>query len=290
MIRQLGGERLQASRNDGGGSTPAVDSSIRWLDRARAIYCIGDSNVIAYDRLACRSLGTGTLYTCRSIHLRRFFSSDDVDQMFEEFHPRMWSALARNSLVDGPQGPKSVLDPIVLIVFALRYWASPVLALRDNDFVMPDPTAPILASVDRSRELIPYAVVVELIRSVLTPYVLELAQLRQAFGDVYVLAMHPPHPDDDAFLRVFPALQHRTTAAIRYKVLHVFNAVLRSLAADVGVECVNAFDRLTIDGLLDPKFNLDDAHLNRAAARITIETLVSHVEATAASAVVGTGQ
>src|SRR5262249_41177265 len=94
------------------------------------------------------------------------------------------------------------------------------------------------------------------------------------FSNVFVVAMHPPHPDDDEFLNAFPGLGTRTSTVCRYKGLRVFNDVLARSAAEVGVRCLNAFDRLTTDGVLTLKFSLDNMHLNRAAARVVISTLL----------------
>jgi hypothetical protein len=256
----------------------AAISPVRWMDRTRSIYCIGDSNVISYDRLAARDLRSGTFYSCRSIHLRRFFYSEEMDPIHAKFHQRMWSALERNSLADGPLGSKTVYDPILLIVFSLGYWAGPLLELHENDFIIPEAPTPILTSVDPEKELIPYGLVVERVKVHLKPYIDELSQLRNGgFRDVFVLAMHPPHPDDDVFFSVFPAMGKKTAVTARYKVLHVFNSLLRMQAAEIGIDSIDPFDRLTIDGVLDPKFNLDNAHLNRAAARISIETLIGRL-------------
>jgi hypothetical protein len=248
------------------------------MDRTRPIYCIGDSNVISYDRLAALDAKTKTFFACRSIHLRRFFYTDEVDPIHAKFHERMWAGLERNSLLSDDHVPTERNEPILMVVFSLGYWAGPTVELQDADFVIPNAPAGILSTLDPNKELIPYDLVVERVRAHQKPYIQELKQLSDCgFRDVFVLAMHPTHPDDEAFLKSFPGTGRQTTVAGRYKVLHVFNRLLAAAAAEVGVRCVDPFERLTVDGVLDLRFNLDNAHLNRAAARISIEDLIAQL-------------
>jgi hypothetical protein len=248
------------------------------MDRTRAIYCIGDSNVISYDRLAGKDLSSGIFYSCRSLHLRQFFYSNEVDQIHTEFPERMWGALERNSLVNSARESTGRADPILMVVFSLGYWAAATVELQDADFIIPNAPEGILTTLDPEKEFIPYDLVVERVRAHQHRYLQELKLLRDAgFKDVFVLAMHPPHPDDAAFEASFPGTGRRTTAAGRYKMLHVFNRLLAMSAAEIGVRCIDPFERLTVDGLLDMRFNLDNAHLNRAAARISIECLIAQL-------------
>jgi hypothetical protein len=153
----------------------------------------------------------------------------------------------------------------------LRFSAIPRLA-ASNDFVLPHaPAGSILAEADPSREIIPYSLVRDLASSAMEPYMNALALLKRAgFRRVFAHTLAPQIDDEDAYA----ALYGRAPLALRYKILHVFNDRLRELAEERAIDIIDTWNETTTNGLLNPAYNLDNAHLNSAAARISITKLV----------------
>lgn len=273
-------------------------TNLAYLGRHRTIHCIGDSNTLAFDEMAFRLMESDAIYACRSAYLRGVFA-EDLLTADGSLLPTLRSRLIAQSLLIGEEGlleaahvtgnahwravefarERGFSEPILLFHFGdmdLRFIAIPRIAAA-NDFIFPDaPVGSMLGDIDRSREIIPYSLVRGLAASAMSPYMNALALLkRSGFRRVFAHTLSPQIIDDDAY----GATYGYAPVAIRYKIIHVFNNTLRDLAAECGIDVVDTWNETTTDGILKPEYNLDNAHLNSAAARLSITKLINAVDA-----------
>ncbi len=271
--------------------------SLEYLGRARTIHCIGDSNVLVFDHLTFRDARAGVLYACRSGYMPGMTASGLLDARGELAAPLRAQLIAHSLCANVDDNLIAVhasgvhhwrrvetiretaaREPAIVFHFGdldLRFVVIPRLAA--NDFVYPNaPPGSAIASVDGTREVVPFSLVRELTRAALGPYFGALTALRTlGFERLFVHTLAPQTTDD----AVFASKYGPAPMSLRYKTLHLFNDTLRELAREREIGVIDTWTETTTpDGLLDPGFDLDGAHLNTAAARISVAKVVAALE------------
>jgi lysophospholipase L1-like esterase len=119
----------------------------------------------------------------------------------------------------------------------------------------------------------PFEQIDDFVRKLLTPYLTGLEYLR-ALGlkRLAVLSIAPPTIDDDEYARFNG---YRTHLYTRYRAALLMNDTLRKLATQSGFAFIDIWGAVTERGYLNPRYYLDGTHLNRQAAAVAIETLLS---------------
>lgn len=108
----------------------------------------------------------------------------------------------------------------------------------------------------------------ELVRSrYLEPLFAGLAALRGAgYGKLFLYALPPP---------TVPDLPYFKPARLRYKMSVIFNRMYEAFCRESGVRFLSVWDEVTTDGVRDSRYDLDNVHLNLAAAEIAVNKLRS---------------
>lgn len=268
---------------------------------------IGDSHTLAYADLvfADRTAG-GATYVTRSHYCRGILASEFCDAQ-GGLQADVAGALVADGFVERTPAGGFVarhragdLHAVQVGIAMERARVSPVLVFAVGDidlryafvreFARQDFALPASYSFDpapfasyAAEGSVPYALAAGFARKLLAPYFRGLVALaRLGFSNVYLHAYPPQTPDDAAFER---GNGFAAPARLRYKATRLFNAILREFVTDYPeFRLVDTWDRVTRDGVLDPQFHLDDAHLNRRAAALSVAEIVRDLRARTARA------
>ena len=151
---------------------------------------------------------------------------------------------------------------------------------NDCDFSFESPRFDETAFARRAATAaVPAALVRSLVRRMFEPFFRGLVALRDAgLTHIAVHDLQPPNPSDELFsIQLGGAL---FAAALRYKLTLAINESLERFCAEERLHFLDIWDRVTVRGLLDERFVLDESHLNAAAARLSVERLGELLAAT----------
>ncbi len=141
------------------------------------------------------------------------------------------------------------------------------------DFELSDTPAGVEAlRDDRVWEPVDAPVVFAFAQQMIRPFFRGLLVLKNAgFERIAVHSLPPPSLSDDDFVRLNTFFRPKL---LRYKAYLLFNHIYRTYSEEIGVRFIDLWPSVTVDGVLDQRYYLDGAHLNRDALMLTMERLL----------------
>ncbi len=150
---------------------------------------------------------------------------------------------------------------------------------HDADFVL-EPDVPGLARLPRYRveRFIPTAQIrAMLVERYFGPLFAGLRALRAAgFTRLFLHSLPPPIDLDNPM---------KPPVLLRYKTTITINRLFRSFCEESGIGFVSIWDAVTVDDVIDPRFDLDGVHLNVEAATVSVDRVDRAVRAFSRAAV-----
>lgn len=270
----------------------AVDLEL--VARPIPLFMIGDSHTLVFSDLVIRERASDLVFVTRAKFCRGVSTGGFLDPQ-GSLLPIITYALTIENILDD-EGKAFHLSRAnsaeTMRTAAERRWGDPVLVffagdidLRSGflkqvqphqDFELPfevkglDAMEPV-----PDRQLVPARLALEFFAKQAEPFLQAMAFFaRLGFQKVFVHELRPPTLDDAVFERI---QGFRRAAIVRYKATALFNYVLRHGCERAGVRFLEIWNDVTVDGRLDPAYELDGVHLNRRAAMITLRRLLEKV-------------
>jgi|GEM_PF-2521528 len=254
--------------------------SIDLLGRATTIHMIGESHTIQFSDLLFKPGWANDLYQCRTLffhHLPASYYLEDGD-----YNPLLRAALigagildsegnadylARDWTADHYAGRPVLAPPMVFFAGDVDMQTVTFQTGDRYDFELPNDPG---YGVDFDKEPMDYQSVRRRIERLFAPFFTVLQSLGPLFPRTMVHALAPRTRDDQRSARwtggVFPA-------AVRSKLIVVANHVLAEGCTAAGVPFIDTSAQVSLDGYLNPAFDLDGLHLNRSAAEISLDAI-----------------
>jgi hypothetical protein len=257
------------------------------------LFVVGDSHTVAYSDLLFEYAGTRYITRakyCRGVTAQTFTNARG------ELHPALVEALASELLVtrtpDGLLADHRILGDLAVGIARERTRTAPVICIFAGDvdlrtvfldgftaldFELRD-APPDRSPESNDVEKVPYRVVRAYAERLLEPLFAGLRALAElGFKNLYLHSLPPPTVDDDLFERLNG---FRANVSVRYKATYLFNRLLAEFAQrDARVRYVDLWPATTLEsGVLNPEFALDGTHLNRRAAALTVEYILTDLE------------
>ncbi|MFZ5706078.1 MAG: hypothetical protein ACOY5R_12560 [Pseudomonadota bacterium] len=254
---------------------------IELLGAVTPIHMIGESHSIVFGNLLFRPAWSKTPYLCRTRFLPTLLASDyavgdDIDNGYLD-------ALIAEGIFDASLRPAFMhCEPSAAYIAGQPLIAPPMVLFAGDldihkmfldftdrcDFILPDDPG---YGVDKTKNMLAHAEVVDHVLALLTPFLQTVEQLQAAgFGRLMIHCLPPRTADDERAARwtrfVF-------SAAVRTKITIVANRLLEEFCLHAGIAFIDTWPELTEGGYLKPEFDLDGCHVNRAAAQISLEKI-----------------
>ncbi len=265
--------------------------SIEAGERLTPIYMIGDSHSIAYGDLLFRETVSGKAFVTRAKYCRGCASSRFLDEK-GNLHPGVLQALVTENLLDESGQPihhsatkstesiedaaeRAPTDP-PLVFFAGDIDLRSVLLKQlgaKTDFELPFAATGLEALPPApDRQVVPSKLIIDYATKLLHPFLSGVVSLQKAgFTNVFVHSVAPPTLDDAQFREVNG---YDCPALVRYKATMLFNRLIGNVCAGQKIDFLDVWKDVTIDNLIDRRYQLDGVHLNRDAARFSVQRVV----------------
>lgn len=249
------------------------------------VHMLGESHCMAFDGLLFQPQGHPDLLLCHACYLptvpaSQFSLDGHVNGALAAalvsagvLDPGMQAAyLSTNASVAYIAGRALMAPALVVFGGDTELLSRMYVQLGDvYDFALPDDPG---FGVDRNKQPVPYQQVHAQITQYLAPMFKALDQLRQHhLGRIVVHGLPPRNADQAAVSLNAPG--PLPDVAVRSKLALLVNRELAAACARLGFAYVDIWPETTVHGVLRPEFALDGIHLNRKAAKISLEKIAA---------------
>lgn len=273
-------------------------AATRFVDRPTPVHVFGDSHCLIFADLLFYESRFFHRHFITQAHYLPGFCASAFSAGNEQLHAGLIQAMVAAGLLNGALQPVHVADgelaraeiraggrgrPAPILLFCLGDIDVRSIFLKQLgprvDFRLPflPPESPF--AVDHSAfpgiQPIPYKLVLQMIEKLVQPLFYGFYLLRSiGFRKLFLHSLPPQTLSDADFVRIngFAA-----PLSLRYKATLAFNQVLRTRCAEQRVGFVDIWPSVTEHDQLRPEYGLDQVHLNRRAAELSVATLLARL-------------
>lgn len=263
------------------------------IGRPTPIYMIGDSHCLIYrdllfseDSIFKKTFITKAKY-CRGLAAQNFSFKDDSlnnqliqamisESLFDENLSAFHLSTSQMTESIALAANQALNEPIVIIFCGdidLRSVFLKQLGAH-SDFILPFKVNLEHFSPIQEPQMIPLNLIIELANKMIQPLFKGLKLLKQSgFEKLYIHCLPAQTLDDKAYEKING---YFSPALLRYKSTLLFNFLFEKFCRKFDINFINIWKEVTVNNQLNPIYHLDHIHLNKQAAFLSLEKLITH--------------
>ncbi len=256
-----------------------------------SIFCVGDSHCLPLSDFVLFEPESGTRFVTRSVYIKEFLAASQFMDQNGQINNILTRELVRREILndDGSachyskdptyssttfiRSQPALAPPI--IVFAGEVDLSFVILRQFERYDFTPPNASSM-ELDPSRIPVPYQAVYRAIETdVAKPLFAALTELRRlGFKRIAIHALPPRSADESNRKKWLP---DNVSTNLRNKMVKLVNAVFLDLCLRNGFPFIDPWPFISHNDFIRPEFELDGLHVNRDAAKISLELIVANL-------------
>ena len=260
--------------------------SIELLGNVTPILMIGESHSLAFKNLLFHPTWSKETFICRNRFLPSLLGSQF--SINNSMNQELVEILVAEGILDRMLRPAYLYaDPSVSYIAGTPVLAPPLVffgcdtemvflfsKLVDKfDFDLPEDPG---YGIDRNKQPITYTEIAQQVATIVDPFISAVRQLHSVGFSRIMVHCIPPRNIDEVVASAFTS-GVVVPMEIRSKLVLLANRMLRTACDEMQIVFIDIWPETSENGYLKPEFALDGVHLNRAAAKISLDKIAMHL-------------
>lgn len=255
------------------------------------IYCVGDSHCLPFADFHFQDQASGEAFSTKSLYLTHNLRANAFVDAQGRLDSGLAHALEGAGILAADGTPRhcseessylsatfitrqaAVAPPVVFFAGDVDLHFVIFRQMEGHDFTLPGDT-PYPPAAPGCKP-VPYQSVRTAMAGLLKPFLYGVTELRRNGLTQVMIHALPPRTTDEALFQSW--LHYECPAPLRYKLTWVCNEVMRDHCAQNGIGFIDPWPVIAEGGWARPAYELDGLHMNREAAKVSLELIVAEL-------------